>query len=207
MIDAPHTFYECPFSTPSRTAGATTWSKAALQPDEIQRVIAGEKGQLQPAEIEQLRDGVYVQVQDPKHRASMVRGIFLNDETRWLYERLTQIARDLNSKFYGYDLTGVEPLQYATYSAERAEHFDWHHDLGGKRYGRKRKLTLIVQLSDPSEYEGGELMTFNGAEPLIANKEIGALVAFPSYTLHRVAPVAKGVRRSLTCWAVGPDFR
>jgi len=189
-MNQPPQFYECQLSaTPARPYGITLWSKPALEPVEIKRVIElCDKGPLQAAEVGQLRDGRQVELQDDTQRASLIGGIELNDTTRWLYERLTQIARNLNTEFYGFDVTGVEPLQYAVYDAQRGGHFDWHCDIGGKRYDRKRKLTMIVQL-------------------WLVKKAPGWLVAFPSFTMHRVAPVTKGVRRSLTCWAAGPSFR
>ena len=48
-------------------------------------------------------------------------------------------------------------LQYM----EKNQHYDWHADQDSVGYhgqnGKYRKLSLSVQLSDPSEYEGGEL--------------------------------------------------
>src|SRR5260221_13715655 len=172
-MNQPPQFYECQLSaTPARPYGITLWSKPALEPVEIKRVIElCDKGPLQAAEVGQLRDGRQVELQDDTQRASLIGGIELNDTTRWLYERLTQIARNLNTEFYGFDVTGVEPLQYAVYDAQRGGHFDWHCDIGGKRYDRKRKLTMIVQLSDPSEDEGGELMTLQTCQPWLVKKE------------------------------------
>jgi PKHD-type hydroxylase len=69
----------------------------------------------------------------------------------------------------------------------------------------RRKLSLVCQLSDPSEYEGGELQ-INTGEIFTPEKQKGTVILFPSYLLHRVTPVTKGTRRSLVLWIEGPAF-
>ena len=69
-----------------------------------------------------------------------------------------------------------------------------------------RKLTLVLQLSDPSEYEGGELQSLTSLQPGTVNKKKGIIAAFPSWTLHQVTPVTKGVRKTLVIWVAGPQF-
>jgi PKHD-type hydroxylase len=69
-------------------------------------------------------------------------------------------------------------------------------------------LSISVQLSDPSEYEGGDLQfSLYGDRTVIAEKEQGTMVIFPSYMRHRVTPVTRGTRRSLVTWITGPPFR
>jgi PKHD-type hydroxylase len=70
-----------------------------------------------------------------------------------------------------------------------------------------RKLSVVLQLSDPSEYEGGDLEIMNCSEPTQVKKEKGLVTAFPSFMLHRVTPVTKGIRRTLVVWLTGPRFR
>jgi PKHD-type hydroxylase len=69
-----------------------------------------------------------------------------------------------------------------------------------------RKLSLVVQLSSPDEYEGGGLEIMASSEPVQVTKEKGLICAFPSFILHRVTPVTKGTRRTLVIWIAGPDF-
>jgi len=70
-----------------------------------------------------------------------------------------------------------------------------------------RKLSVVIQLSDPSEYDGGNLQFMLGNESENAKKEKGMLYAFPSWVLHRVTPVTEGTRRSLVIWLSGPKFK
>jgi PKHD-type hydroxylase len=66
---------------------------------------------------------------------------------------------------------------------------------------------MSLQLTNPNEYKGGDLILHLGNEPTILSKEQGKLYAFPSYTLHEVTPVTKGTRYSLVAWITGPHFK
>ncbi len=65
----------------------------------------------------------------------------------------------------------------------------------------------MIQLSDPDDYAGGRLEIMPSGSVVEAASARGAATVFPSYLLHRVTPVTRGTRRSLTIWAHGPAFR
>lgn len=140
-------------------------------------------------------------------RKSTVRWIPQVNDTSWIYDRLAFITRQLNGQFFNFNLSGfVEDFQYTVYEANTQDHYDWHVDMGPET-NSPRKLSLVLQLSDPSDYEGGELQLLNSANPITIEKKKGHIVAFPSYLLHRVTPVTKGVRKSLVIWVAGPPFK
>jgi PKHD-type hydroxylase len=125
----------------------------------------------------------------------------------WVMGRLIELFRTANRDF-GFDLTDfAESAQIARYDADRQGHFDWHTDCGDGPLARRRKLTLVMQLSDPAGYEGGALQTLPDATPREAERSLGAAILFPSFVLHRVTPVTRGTRQSLTLWAHGAPFR
>ena len=126
----------------------------------------------------------------------------------WVMDRMIGIIVVANREGYGFDLTDFgESAQVARYDAARAAHFDWHADIGGGMWAMRRKLTVVVQLSDPDAYQGGALNIWSGHTPQTAPREIGTAIVFPSFHLHRVQPVTTGLRWSLTLWAHGPTFR
>lgn len=141
-------------------------------------------------------------------RSSKVSWLNPNGETRWAFDIMAAVAADLNAKFFGFDLQGFYPLQYTVYfgSRKKGNHYDWHTDEEGPTPRPARKLSLVLQLSRPLEYEGGELQLCGQGEH-VAQKAEGLIYAFPSYVRHRVTPVTKGVRRTLVAWAVGAPFR
>lgn len=142
-------------------------------------------------------------------RNANISWIPLVQETNFIYERLSQIVRELNGQFFQMDLYGfVEECQYTVYdgSASNPGHYTWHMD-SGSYLQCPRKMSLVIQLSDPWEYEGGELQLMTGSNPITLKKEKGLLHAFPSYFLHRVTPVTSGIRRTLVLWVTGPRFK
>lgn len=118
-----------------------------------------------------------------------------------------QIAR-VNREAFGFDLSEFgESAQIARYGAEREGHFDWHSDIGAGTWAARRKLTIVVQLSDPADYDGGALELRGDSNITVAPRERGLATVFPAFVLHRVTPVTAGTRWSLTLWAHGPAFR
>ena len=61
-----------------------------------------------------------------------------------------------------------------------------------------RKNTVIIQLSEPSSYEGGDLYVHDA----LSSREQGATVIFDSQTVwHSVSEITGGVRYSLVFWS------
>ncbi|MFP4274325.1 MAG: 2OG-Fe(II) oxygenase, partial [Paracoccaceae bacterium] len=115
----------------------------------------------------------------------------------WVMERIMDLVREANRDVFGFDLTDfAESPQVAIYDGRRAGHFDWHADIGDGPLARRRKLTLVVQLSDPADYAGGRLEIMPGTQVRAADRAQGSATLFPAFLLHRVTPVTKGLRRS-----------
>jgi hypothetical protein len=107
-------------------------------------------------------------------------------------------------------------------------YYDWHKDWCCRNCSKDedgneatikgpRKLSCSILLSSPDEYEGGEFKVVNGDisrledgvflksdNANIRNK--GDMVVFRSDAFHRVAPITKGIRKSLVLWFSGPEF-
>lgn len=140
-------------------------------------------------------------------RRSFNSWIHPNEHTRWIYERLSNLVTQNNEKYFNFDLTMIEHLQFTYYKSEEQGCYKAHVDPLCWMLPHNRKLSLVMQLSDPSEYEGGDLKLHTSAEPVTIRKEKGMIVCFPSYTLHEVTPVTEGERYSLVAWVHGPAFR
>ena len=81
-------------------------------------------------------------------------------------------------------------------------------------HGKLRKLSMTVSLTNPDEYEGGDLeFDFRNqdeaSQPRICEeiRPKGSVIVFPSFVWHRVKPVTKGIRHSLVCWNLGYPFK
>jgi PKHD-type hydroxylase len=140
-------------------------------------------------------------------RRSQVSWLEKNQETAWVFNKLGHIASSLNAQYYRFDLTGFgESLQLTNYDQSEQGMYGWHQDYGGA-LSTSRKLSLVLQLTDPSQYEGGNLQVITSGQPQTVRKQRGLVAAFPSYVLHQVTPVTSGNRQSLVAWVSGPAFR
>lgn len=138
-------------------------------------------------------------------RRSQITWLPNSPEAEWVFSKLADVAAKLNSQYYDFDLIGFgEPLQLTHYDQSEHGMYGWHQDYG---MGVSRKLSMVVQLTDPSEYEGGNLQILTGSNPQNVRKQRGLIAVFPSYILHQVTPVTQGNRQSLVAWVSGPRFK
>ncbi len=143
---------------------------------------------------------------DPAVRRSQIVFLGIEERYRWLYERVWAAARECNRQFFAVDIQTVEPnLQLGRYDSADQGHYTWHTDFAGFR--PLRKMSISIQLSRSEDYEGGDLELLHGNASLKLERARGALIAFPSFALHRVSPVTRGTRWSLVAWILGPRWR
>lgn len=144
----------------------------------------------------------------PDIRRSKISWVKCTSDTLWLFDRLSSVISELNSKFYRFELKGFgEDLQLTNYNEEDSGTYGWHIDRGDSK-NRVRKLSAVLQLSEPGEYEGGDLeILYSSPDPIAVEKKRGRLVIFPSYAIHRVTPVLRGTRQSLVVWLFGEPLR
>ena len=149
--------------------------------------------------------------------------VWLND--RWIYKEIQPYVDQANKNAgWNFQWDWSESCQFTKYKLN--QYYDWHCDSWDKPYveegptkGKIRKLSMTCQLTDGSEYEGGELeFDFRNYDPHMRDelkhriqcKEIlpkGSIIVFPSFVWHRVKPVTKGVRYSLVVWNLGYPFK
>jgi len=173
------------------------WNNA-FSKEECQKIIniAKDKGL-----IKGTTKGVTKDVRDSK-----VSWLCPIDGIDWVFRRVTDITLNLNERFFKFDLFGLnEGFQFTNYEAPSGKY--------GKHVDRVinspvRKLSISIQLTNPEEYEGGELKLYGGEEEgIVMDKTQGTLILFPSYVLHEVMPVTKGTRNSLVTWVTGKQFK
>ena len=146
----------------------------------------------------------------------------------WIYKELHPYVHQANKNAgWNFQWDFSEACQFTKYKLN--QYYEWHCDSNDKPYVRKntndpdhgkiRKLSMTCQLTDGSEYEGGELeFDYRDYEPhtreedkhLKKCKEIlpkGSIIVFPSFVWHRVKPVTKGIRYSLVAWHLGHPFK
>lgn len=138
-------------------------------------------------------------------RSAEIYGVTNDEYNRWIYEKVSNIISIMNTVHFRYDITGIlHEMQLIEYSSESKikGHYDWHTDAGPGLCAH-RKISFTAQLTDPSEYDGCELVLNNHGQEIIGTKEQGSIHLFPSYMLHKVSPITRGVRYALVIWIHG----
>ncbi len=150
--------------------------------------------------------------------------------THWVGGFLWHYIQRANRENFLYDLRCIdgESMQYTRYS--EGQYYTWHSDAGltecykpitvgnrveglGQDFVNEnvemvRKLSFAMQLSDPDDYEGGNVQLIDeGGKNYIVPRQRGTIVLFDSRTQHRVLKVTKGVRKSIVGWTVGPRWK
>jgi PKHD-type hydroxylase len=143
-------------------------------------------------------------------RSSDVNMHYMNDDNKWIFERLDYVINWANENFYKFDLTGYSFFQFGVYDADKGGYYGLHMDtyIGANSLnnGQQRKLSLSILLND--DFEGGEfVITKGGNKEETIKLDPGMAVIFPSFIVHGVKKVTKGVRKSLVVWVEGPPFK
>ena len=124
----------------------------------------------------------------------------------WVYARVREVFTLANQLMRADIVPSMnDPIQLLRYDAEEQGHFRWHADTVPS--DMTRKISLVVPLSEPEEYEGGQLQFNQGGLLCELPQKCGHPVAFPSWLIHRVQPVTRGRRYSLVAWIRGPNWR
>lgn len=161
----------------------------------------GEATDLQPGEIGAADDNVVTEI-----RQSEIGWIEFQEGTQWIFDRLAQYAIEANEEMnWNFNLMGFgDEMQYTKYYGTNKGHYSWHGDIGPMV--SHRKISMVLQLTDPTEYEGGDLEISIGSIILKVPRKKNSLTIFPSFVLHRVLPVTSGERRSLVSWISGQNY-
>lgn len=128
---------------------------------------------------------------------------FINSEK--IHNLVKHYLLEANRAVFNFDVNYLPAIQFGEYSEN--SFYDWHHDINWQADSMyDRKLSISIQLSDPSEYEGGEFQ-FQNIESPVNFRTQGSVLVFASHQVHRVTKVEKGVRNSLVGWMEGPRWR
>ena len=174
----------------------------AFSEDEIAKIRFLEK-------IIKFDDGVVVDSaggnSQSKERDCKVSFLNVDDNTAWIYQRIAAHVSRVNYDKFMENVQHIAPLQYTIY--KKGQHYNWHYDVINHWTPYKRKISGILMLSDPDEYEGGDLEIWTGGDFKTIERKQGCAIIFPSFLMHRITPITKGIRRSLVLWVGGDSYK
>ena len=142
-------------------------------------------------------------------RKSEVLWIYPQDFPQ-LYEEMWKLERQANKEWFGFHVDNLEYIQLARYNSTISGEYKRHQDVFWiNNESRHRKLTAIIQLTDPNTYTGGDFTLFDCNEyPNPEDiKQQGTVIFIPSFIFHQVNPITSGIRHSLVMWFEGPKWR
>lgn len=190
-----------PFSSPGKD-NFCYW-EGFLDDNDINYILSRpEWHDQQPAQIG-IDDGEV----NPEKRRTNVSWMYPDQNNHHIWQKMSTAIWQANRQFFQFDIRGCyEAAQLGSYTDQDQGHYNWHTDSGLETTSVPRKLSMALLLSDPSEFEGGNLEVNLNGDILPVEQKRGRAWFFPSWTIHRVTPVTKGIRRSLVLWMGGPAF-
>lgn len=181
-----------------------------LTEQDIQTILnLPEWGNMSPATVGGKESECVARVEESV-RKSNVAWLEPSARTKDIFEKIVAVINEVNRQYFKFDLAGLfEAAQLTTYSADQNEFYTWHIDGSLKDPNVvPRKLSMTLLLSDPAEFSGGDFQVkIHSDVPVTVEQKRGRAWFFPSYHLHRVTPVTRGVRKSLVLWIGGPEFK
>lgn len=132
--------------------------------------------------------------------------VTIDKKWEWVIDKIINQVTEANNTIWNFDLKSIiDSIQYTEYDGNGG-HYDWHMDIGPGTISH-RKISIVIQLSDPDEYIGGDLQLMTGTQHVTVPRGKGNVVIFPSFLLHRVVPLTGGNRKSLVLWVGGDHYR
>jgi hypothetical protein len=108
-----------------------------------------------------------------------------------LIENYRSIYKDL-------DYSAVSDFQYVSY--KKGDFFKKHQDVVTFEKVA-RVLTMSINISDDSEYVGGDLLIYDGDKVVErCRRERGSFVIFPAFIHHEATLVTRGHREAIVTW-------
>ena len=182
-----------------------TTTQPIFTPEQCKMIIAA--GRAEPRNDAQVGSGKGIKggVIDTKTRTSHISWIPFKKMVD-MYKDIERMMKATNGNHFGFDgMRITEQAQYTEYP--EGGFYDWHvdNDVNMQHEPPVRKISMTCLLSHESEFEGGELQIEK--EDNKVKLVQGQAVFFASFIKHRVAPVTRGVRKSLVMWFGGPPLR
>ena len=123
---------------------------------------------------------------------------------KWLYNYVAAVTDEVNAEHYRFDVTDMQQLQVLRYRP--GQWFHWHFD-AIETEGDIRKMTMVINLSDPKDYVLGGLRVDGNWHNAEQSRDQGAASFFPAWIKHTARAPIWGTRWVLVAWITGPAWR
>lgn len=189
--------------------GEWCYFKNYFTPEQCDKILSD--GLELPAQDAKLGVAGMSEYSNDEYRKSKIRFIQQQNHLQfsWLFDELWKMGMQANRDWFNFHITNLSFVQLAEYDELYSGEYKKHHDvfwINNDNY--HRKLTCVIQLTDPATYEGGDFEMYDLTQH--PNKEElrtqGTAIFLPSFINHAALPVTKGTRYSLAVWFEGPKW-
>jgi PKHD-type hydroxylase len=191
-----------PIFTPTEEINQTNyyWFNGGLTSEEVDKIVEDAK------EYPFVKALVVDEKNTDKFRKSNIKWLPFDSKWDWVIDKIMSQVVEANDTIWKFDLNSViDNIQYTEYEGNGG-HYDWHLDIGPGSISH-RKISIVIQLSEPDEYVGGDLEIMTGSDHTKIPRGKGNVIIFPSFLLHRVVPLISGNRKSLVLWVGGGHYK
>ena len=191
-----------PVFTPTEEINQTNyyWFNGGLTSEEVDKIVEDAK------EYSFIKALVVDEENTDKFRKSNIKWLPFDSKWDWVIDKIMSQVVEANDSIWKFDLNSIiDNIQYTEYEGNGG-HYDWHLDIGPGTISH-RKISIVIQLSDPDDYVGGDLELMIGSQPTKIPRGKGNVAIFPSFLLHRVVPLISGNRKSLVLWVGGGHYK
>jgi PKHD-type hydroxylase len=191
-----------PIFTPTEEINQTNyyWFNGGLTSEEVDKIVEDAK------EYPFIKALVVDEENTDKFRKSNIKWLPFDSKWDWVIDKIMSQVVEANDTIWKFDLNSViDNIQYTEYEGNGG-HYDWHLDIGPGTISH-RKISIVIQLSNPDDYVGGDLEIMTGSDHTKIPRGKGNVIIFPSFLLHRVVPLISGNRKSLVLWVGGGHYK
>lgn len=128
------------------------------------------------------------------------------DTAGFPFLNIRDVTKSANSNVYDFSLLGIIDQDFPqVFQYSPGDFYHMHIDINSMAVSRK--ITFLINLSNPEDYEGGEIEFLNiKVDSQIVNEQ-GSCLIFPSYIPYGITPVLKGTKHLLVGHVHGALFR
>jgi predicted 2-oxoglutarate/Fe(II)-dependent dioxygenase YbiX len=119
---------------------------------------------------------------------------------------IRSITKEANEKVFDFNLLGIIDQDYPQiFRYQKDDYYDYHVEINP--LAPTRKLSFIVNLSKPEDYEGGEIEFLNTTITNDLYRTQGTIFIFPSFLPYKINKVKSGSLDLIIGHIHGPLFR
>ena len=128
------------------------------------------------------------------------------DTAGFPFLNIRDVTKAANTNIYDFSLLGIIDQDFPqVFKYSQGDFYNMHIDINAMAVSRK--ITFLINLSNSSEYEGGQIEFLNiDIDPQIVNEQ-GSCLIFPSYIPYSISPITKGTKHLLVGHVHGALFK